>query len=139
MLSSCFWIRSSYTLVKNSMVASLLPWYSMSLTFPFTSVYTDLRYMLSLSISKSDPALATISEGTTTVDPIDGSKNPLILNTSVEDIAWWGIRNPTPNKIFWFSDLLRYSRIWSSVLPGKFFFQKFGIITSIYLFPSSFW
>ena len=60
-------------------------------------MYTDLRYMFNLSISKSDPDFVVISEGTTTVFPIYLGRNAFTLNASTEDRDCVGIRNPIPD------------------------------------------
>ena len=67
--------------------------------------------MFNLSISKSDPALVVISEGTITVYPMYCGRNPFTLNTSTHDRACVGILNPIPVNIFLPSVVSKYLRI----------------------------
>ena len=74
--------------------------------------------MFNLSISKSDPALVVIAEGTITVAPMNDGRNPFILKLSTADSSAVGIRNPIPAKALG-SVAFNFLIISSSVIPGN--------------------
>ena len=60
----------------------------------FKSLLRYLKYIFILSISKSDPVLATVSALITTNLDMVGIKNFLTLTISLEDNSWFGILKP---------------------------------------------